>query len=40
MVPTDFAIEMTDVITVASAVLTGLAAMWGLRKVVKFINRS
>jgi hypothetical protein len=37
---TTFAVSTADVMTVASAVLTGLAAIWGVRKVIKTINRS
>jgi len=37
---TNFAVNTADVMTVASAVLTGLAAIWGVRKVIKTINRS
>jgi hypothetical protein len=37
---TGFAVSTADVMTVASAVLTGLASIWGVRKVIKTINRS
>lgn len=30
----------TDVVTIVSAVLAGLAVMWAARKVIKTVNRS
>lgn len=33
-------VDTTSVTTLAGIVVAGLAGIWGLRKVVKFINRS
>lgn len=38
--PADFAISTADVLTTFGAVVTGLATLWGLRKVIKLLNRS
>lgn len=42
VVPADFSLvaEAADVADIGSAVVVGLAGMWGLRKVIKTLNRS
>lgn len=37
---TGVTVDSASAETVAGIVITGLAAMWGIRKVIKLINRS
>jgi hypothetical protein len=42
IVPADFSLvsEAADVADIGAAIVVGLAGMWGLRKVIKTLNRS
>ena len=37
---TAYTVDVTTVETLAGIILTGLAAMWGIRKLIKVINHS
>jgi hypothetical protein len=37
---TGFTVDVVSVETMAGIVLTGLASLWGIRKLIKTINRS
>ena len=38
--PTDFSLDTSEITVIGGIVVTGLASLWALRKIVKTVNRT